>query len=148
MLQKPVIERLLPKLAQPKIGPHLEVPPFLLSLQNVRKEIREEQSLAYSFRLYHALRFPRSTTRPSLTAQAQINHSIVRLASHGIIKAQLDSDDALHISPSPTSLPPYTYASSISLQALLLLRLHSLHPQPSDSSPAFLHLYSNPPTSS
>src|SRR5271155_2132698 len=49
--------------------------------------------------------FPRSMTHPSLTAQAQINHSIVRLASHGIIKAQLDSNDALHISPSPTSLP-------------------------------------------
>ena len=50
MLQKPVIERLIPKLAQPKIGPHLEVPPFLVSLLKVRKEIREEQSPLYSFR--------------------------------------------------------------------------------------------------
>ena len=146
MLQKPVIERLLPKLAQPKIGPHLEVPPFLLSLLNVRKEIREEQSPPYSFRLYHALRFPRSKTCPSLTAQAQINHSIVRLASHGTIKAQLDSDDALHHFSIPHISSPYTYASSISLQTLLLLRLHSLYPQPSDSRPVFPHLYSSPPT--
>ena len=102
MLQKPVIERLIPKLAQPKIGPHIwKRHRFLRGLLNVRKRDsgRTESTILISV---CTIRFVSHARRLDLARLHKLNepfYSTPRIAWNH--KGTLDSDDALHIPPSP-----------------------------------------------